>query len=127
MVSVADYVLTTYQLMELAKRDMMLSAMGKELAERKNMLSNQLREIATVSSENRFLEQVKNDYRRYYDTMLDEKRQQCAALEMISEYLSSITGDLKLAGTALDETKVQQGLLLAEIEKVRGEIDALTQ
>ena len=113
--------------MELAKRDMMLSAMGKELTERKSMLSNQLREIATVSSENRFLEHVKNDYRRYYDTMLDEKRQQCAALEMISDYLSSITGDLKLAGTALDETKVQQGLLLSEIEKVRGEIDALIQ
>lgn len=111
--------------MELALRDKIIQKMESELINRKRILSKQLKSLVRTSNENVFLSSVKNDYTYTYNTLIEDKRKQCQALERLSSYISNITSDIQMTESLLRETRTQQTQLLEEIAHIRSELNEL--
>jgi len=111
--------------MELAKRDLIINNINSEIAYKKNDLFNKVNELKIVAKENKFLEEVIQDYKRYYNYINEEKLQQYRALEMIYNYLDRINVDTDITDEILEQTKYDQQELLKEMNNIKQELDML--
>ena len=111
--------------MELAKRDLIINNINSEIAYKKKDLFNKVNELQVVAKENKFLEEVIKDYKRYYNYINEEKLQQYRALEMIYNYIDRISEDTDITDEILEQTKYDQQELLKEMNNIKQELDML--
>jgi hypothetical protein len=113
--------------MELAKRDLTIRLLKDEIACRKKILTNKIKEIYSVKDENEFLGEVASDYLRYRDYILKQKQEQYEALQFILDYINGITKNINTSEHILRESNYQQKMILGEISRVKREIDDLIE
>ena len=111
--------------MELAKRDMKLDILKQVLEERNRFLMDKNKAIQQSSKENTYLVEVADDYARYYKSIKKEKREQQRALVLLSNYISETSKTIDQTNDSLEQSKIQQQKILAHIERLRKEIDAI--
>ena len=76
-------------------------------------------------NQDKFLEEVIKDYKRYYNYINEEKLQQYRALEMIYNYIDRISEDTDIPDEILEQTKYDQQELLKEMNNIKQELDML--
>ena len=111
--------------MELAKRDMKLDILKQVLEERNRFLMDKNKAIQQSSKENTYLVEVADDYARYYKSIKKEKSEQQRALELLSNYINKTSKTIDQTNASLEQGKIQQQKILAHIERLRKEIDAI--
>lgn len=111
--------------MEVAKRDLMIEQMRKELQYRKDLMLGKAQELSKAQVDNEYLVGVADDYKRYYTTIKSEREQQMAALMQISEYISQYSRDLQETDSLLDESKMQQQEIVKEIDRIKTALDEM--
>ena len=111
--------------MELAKRDMKLDILKQVLEERNRFLMDKNKAIQQSSKENTYLVEVADDYARYYKSIKKEKIEQQRALELLSNYISETSKTIDQTNDSLEQSKIQQQKIVAHIERLRKEIDAI--
>ena len=111
--------------MDIYNRDMILAALQKELLKQQDQQSEQLQYIAADTRENNILDQMRNDYTKHYQFMLDQKQEKERLLENLLEYLRKSMKQAELTQTLLLQSKHEKKRLLKEIDSVRKEIDEL--
>ena len=111
--------------MELVKRDMKLDILKQVLEERNRFLMDKNKAIQQSSKENTYLVEVADDYARYYKSIKKEKSEQQRALELLSNYISETSKTIDQTNDSLEQSKIQQQKILAHIERLRKEIDAI--
>ena len=92
--------------MEISIRDKLLDNLQIELEHRKNMLKKKSIDIQSLSSENRFLENVKDDYQKHYQYMKKIKEEQYRSMGIIADYLDSLLEQSKIADFDLKTAKI---------------------
>ena len=98
-----------------------------EIKNRKKILENEKQIIQNKKNDNKFLEQVYSDYKKYYLVIKNEKQKQLDAFLKISYYLDSLIDESKVAKETLQEIKNDKYKILGKIEEIRSEINSLTQ
>tara|TARA_B100001093_G_scaffold505391_1_gene562667 strand:- start:478 stop:825 length:348 start_codon:yes stop_codon:yes gene_type:complete len=109
----------------IAKNDIIIKNMINEMYKiKRNQLKN-FKKLNKSKSQNELLEDVIDDYKSYYDIIRMQKQQQYNMLVKISNYINSVSHDLNKTDNILKKTNEDQKEILAEMNKIRREIDEL--
>lgn len=109
----------------LAKRDLQIIKLEKEIESRKQLLINKRKELEENNKINHHLEGVKQKYNKYYENTIKEKQQQYDAILLIKQYLDEIINSKQLSNEDLRTAKHEQNTIMKEIEKVKSELEDL--
>ena len=109
--------------MNLAIRDKTIIAIQREIMDRRQMLIDKYSELRQTAQENEFLEGIVEDYGAYYAYIVKQKQDQINSLNTIYRYLESIMENMNLTERALKEAKNEQNEILAELTRIKGELD----
>ena len=79
--------------------------------------------LNAMTKENHFLEHVKEDYKKFSDIIVQQKRDQINALKMLDDYISGITKDL--SKNNVDDAKYEQKRILKELREIQKNLDTI--
>lgn len=98
----------------------------QEIIEAKqNMLIEKQKKLRFISRQNQFLEVVKDDYANIYGYVIQQKRDQIKALEVLDEYMNQLTIYGKLTKHNIEDAKQEQNKILKELELIKGNLDSI--
>lgn len=109
----------------VADRDLYLLQIKEELENKKKLLLGKKKEMDRKEKDNQYLANVKNDYNKYYEYILNEKRQQFKAMNLLKDYMGELIQTENLLDTQLRTAKHDQQDILREISKIKNELDEL--
>lgn len=111
--------------LSLAQRDLYLLQIQKEIKHKKDLLLKKKKDLDEKSELNEFLDSVKNDYNKYYNYIIDEKKQQYFALLLLKEYMDDLIQTENLVDDQIKVAKHDQKDILKEIDHIKAELDEL--
>jgi hypothetical protein len=111
--------------LSLAKRDLQILQLEKEIKNRKKLLVNKKKELEENNKINHYLEGVKNEYNKYYEFTIKEKQEQYDALMLLNQYIDDLIKSENLVKEDLRAAKHEQTTIIKEINKIKTELDDL--
>lgn len=90
---------------------------------KKMMLLEKQNKLNRISKQNRFLEEVKNDYSKYYSYISQQKKDQIRALEVLDEYIKDLTISGKLTKHNIEDAREEQHKILREVKSIKENLD----
>lgn len=109
----------------LAERDLHLIQIDQEIRNKKKLLVKKKKELDKKQKLNQYLDGVKDDYTKYYDYIVEEKKQQYNSLILLKEYMSDLMETENLVDDQLRSAKHNQKDIIREIDNVKAELDEL--
>lgn len=98
----------------------------QEIIEAKqNMLIEKQKKLRFISRQNQFLEVVKNDYENIYGFVIQQKRDQIRALEVLDEYIKQLTLYGKLTKHNIEDAEQEQNKILKELNLIKENLDSI--
>jgi hypothetical protein len=113
--------------MNLADRDIYLIHIENEIEIRKKKLLEKQKKIHGISKQNHFLELVKEDYKKYYDIIIQQKYEQLKALEILKNYIHDLSVSGNLSKNNIKDGLYEQKKILHEIKKIKKGLDEIIQ
>lgn len=114
-------------LLSLADRDLHLIQIEQEIRNKKKLLIKKKKEMDKKQKLNHYLNNVKDDYNKYYDYILNEKQQQRNALLLLNEYINDLITTEQLVDSQIKTAKHDQKNIIHEIDKIKAELDDLIE
>jgi len=111
--------------MEIVKRDKMIVQLQGAIKENQNSIFVQLKALDGVQKENRFLDAVYEDYRRYRDYIIHEKEREKRQMEQLIHYLEKILLESSLTDAMNRRALMEQNRILGQLDTVKSELDKL--
>jgi len=109
----------------LAERDLHLFQIENEIRSKKRLLIKKKKDLDKKHKLNQFLGDVKTDYNKYYDYILNEKQQQYNALNLLKEYMDDLIKTEHFVDQQLRTAKHDQKDVIKEIDRIKIELDEL--
>ena len=92
---------------------------------KKNLLINKQKKLKFITKQNKFLDAVKSDYQKYYGYIVQQKRDQIVALEVLEQYIKDLTLSGKLTKHNIEDAKEEQLKILREVNSIKGSLDSI--
>ena len=109
--------------MPLAKRDEQLLQIEDLIDAKRRMLLDKQKKIRFISKQNRFLDEVKNDYVTYYNYISQQKQDQIKALELLNGYIHDLSTSGQLSKHNIEDAKFEQNKILSEVKSIKKGLD----
>lgn len=90
---------------------------------KKKMLYNKQKTLKSVAKQNAFLETVKQDYKKYQDYIIAQKKSQMHALSMLDGYIRDLTHSGKLSKQNVEDATCEQTKILKEVSSIQKSLD----
>jgi|LakMenEpi03Aug12_release.lakeMendotaPanAssembly.Ray.scaffolds.fasta_scaffold1773146_1 hypothetical protein len=110
---------------KLAQRDLKLIQIYEEIKNKKDLILKKKKDLSKKKNVNAYLEIVNADYENYYNYILEQKKKELDAMNILNEYIDDLVNTDKLVDTQLKTAKRDQREILNEISKIKGELDKL--
>jgi chromosome segregation ATPase len=114
------------QITPLATRDIYLQQIEEQIKAKEALLLKKDRYLRDSVKQNEHLKGVQEDYKRYKDHVIREKRALLQALQVLQEHTASLKASTQLIEGGIRQAKKDQGDILREIGKIKEELNALT-
>jgi hypothetical protein len=114
---------TNYQ---LADRDLKLLQLDEEIKKKKQFLLKKRKELEEKKGLNQYLEIVKDDYNKYYEVEISKKKNELKAMTILNDYISYLENENHLVNNQIVTAKHDKKDILHEINKIKKELDNLT-
>jgi hypothetical protein len=114
-----------YKITPLVRRDIEFMQIQNLIDSKKKMLLEKQKKLRFVSKQNCFLEEVKNDYNKYYEYISQQKEDQIKALTLINDYIKQLTISGKLSTQNIKDAKEEQKKILNEIKSIKNGLDLI--
>jgi hypothetical protein len=111
----------------LAERDQYLIQIEAEINNKKRLLVTKKKELDNKHKLNHYLNDVKENYNKYYNYIVKEKQQQYNALLLLKEYMNDLIQTQHLVDEQIRTAKYDQTDILKEIDRVKAELDELIE
>jgi len=111
--------------MNLALRDNSIKNISCIINERKKMLVEKYKQLKKAKEENIYIEDIVDDYKQYYNYIIEEKTKQYEAMEILKKYLDNISIDIDVTEQQLNENKEDKKRLMREMKKIKNDLDEL--
>jgi uncharacterized protein (DUF3084 family) len=111
--------------MDLVIRDKNIELLQLQIQDRKKLLLEKYKTINKIAQENEFLGDVANDYERYYNYIVEQKKQQIIAYENLLAYLGNLILNTALTTSSIENAKNQQKEILNKINYIKREINEI--
>jgi|SaaInlStandDraft_1057018.scaffolds.fasta_scaffold311074_2 septal ring factor EnvC (AmiA/AmiB activator) len=111
--------------MDLALRDKILKQLLNEIKKNKKDIKTQYKELNKIENDNKFLENVKEDYEKYQTHIVDEKTRQKEFMSILLEYIQDLTKNLEMTKEMKQRALLSQNKILGQMDKVKQELDEI--
>jgi len=111
----------------LAERDLNISQLEEEIKLKKELLLKKKKDLKEKAKMNDFLDVVKEDYKKYYNYIIEEKQKQIRALTVLNEYLNDLVRTERVVDGQMRTAKYDQNDINKEIAKIQKELDGIIQ
>lgn len=109
------------------KRDIKLMQIDEAIREKRNLIIKKKDDIKKKSLVNSYLEGVKEDYHRFYNYTIEQKKKEQQAMVLLNDYIADLVKTEKLMDHQMRQAKHDQKEIMNEIDKIKGEIDEIVQ
>jgi len=97
-----------------------------ELIEAKRqMLQDKQKTIGKIAKQNKFLEDVKNDYSNYNNIITKQKHEQIQALELIHKYINDLKSTEQISTQNIEDAKNDQSKIMNEIQSIKQNLEGI--
>ena len=107
----------------LENRDQQLLQIENLIDAKRKMLIDKQKKFKNLTKENEFLNEVKQDYNKYYGYIVKQKEDQMSALTMLNGYIKDLTVSGTLSKNNIEDAKNEQNKILTEINSIKKGID----
>jgi hypothetical protein len=109
----------------LEEQDNRLLQIEELIEAKRNMLIQKQKKLKKMEKQNIFLQDVKKDYNKYYQYIIQQKRDQMKALELLNQYVDDLTRSGTLNGHNLKDAKHEQKRIMSEMNNIRRGLDKI--
>lgn len=110
----------------IAKRDLKLLQLEEEIKKKKEFLLKKRKELEKKEKLNLYLAKVKEDYDNYYEEELEKKKRELNAMSILNDYVIYLENQNHLVNNQLIVAKHDKKHISKEINKIKKELDKLT-
>ena len=114
-----------YKLTPLSQKDIQFIELQNLIKAKENLLIEKQKKLKNTAKENHFLEDVRNDYKKYYSYISKQKEDQIKALEYLSKYIKDLTLTGEISKQNINDANEEQRKILREIKSIRKNLDGL--
>lgn len=114
-----------YEKPTIMQKDEQFLYMQQLIEQKRAMLLKKQTHIQKASKQNEFLEVVKNDYAKYYDYIVQQKREQIQALELLNKYVQDLNATNEMSKYNIKDAKAEQQKIMAEITSIKKGLNEL--
>ena len=107
----------------LENRDQQLLQIENLIDAKRKMLIDKQKKFKNLTKQNEFLNEVKQDYNKYYGYIVKQKEDQMSALTMLNGYIKDLTTSGTLSKNNIEDAKNEQEKILTEINSIKKGID----
>ena len=107
----------------LENRDQQLLQIENLIDAKRKMLIDKQKKFKNLTKQNEFLNDVKQDYNKYYGYIVKQKEDQMSALTMLNGYIKDLTVSGTLSKNNIEDAKNEQNKILTEINSIKKGID----
>jgi hypothetical protein len=92
---------------------------------KKRLLLNKQKKMRFISKQNRFLDEVRQDYNKYYTFIASQKQQQIKALCLLNNYVNDLTISGNLSKHNIEDAKHEQKMIIREMKSIQNSLDEI--
>ena len=107
----------------LENRDQQLLQIENLIDAKRKMLIGKQKKFKNLTKQNEFLNEVKQDYNKYYGYIVKQKEDQMSALTLLNGYIKDLTISGTLSKNNIQDAKNEQNKILTEINSIKKGID----
>ena len=111
--------------MEIADRDLKMILLRKAICANRQFVIKKLIKLEKTKKENNFLETIYDDYKKYYNYMIAQKMKQAAQMNFLVDYLEKSITAAGLTKGELSRARYEQDNILAELDNIRDDLEAM--
>ena len=111
------------KILPIEEKDKRLMQIENLIEAKKNMLIKKQKTLCQIFKKNRFLGEVKNDYVKYNNYIIQQKQEQINSFKVINDYINNLTISGKLSKYDIEDAKEEQLKILNEIKNIRHNLD----
>jgi DNA repair exonuclease SbcCD ATPase subunit len=109
----------------LENRDNQLLQIENLIDAKRKMLIDKQKKFKNLTKQNEFLNEVKQDYNKYYGYIVKQKEDQMSALTLLNGYIKDLTVSGTLSKNNVQDAKNEQQKILTEINSIKKGIDEI--
>ena len=117
--------INSFEFEHLEKKDEQFLHLNKLIETKKKMLLEKQNKLKIVINQNIFLEKLKDDYLKYYNYIIQQKRDQIKALELLNTYINQLSISGNLSKQNLEDSKEEQKKIIDELKKIKTNLDLI--
>lgn len=101
------------------ERDKQLKQLKHQIKEKQGFLLEKRKTLDQARGQNKFLKDVQQDYQKYFQYIVDEKKKQTEAFSKLNEYLDRIIVNGKLTEEEVEKSKQDQKKIVKELNSIK--------
>ena len=109
----------------LVTKDEQFLQLNELIEAKRRMLLEKQKKIKIVSKQNKFLEEIKEDYSNYYNYIIQQKKDQMKALELLHNYINDLSVSGNLSKQNLVDSKHEQKKIMNELNSIKTNLDVI--
>ena len=109
--------------MNLVDKDNQFLQIQNAISQKKIFLLQKQKKINKISKQNKFLEEVKEDYLKYNNYITKQKQEQIMALQMLNNYIEDLSKSDSLSKNNIIDSQNEQKKIMNEIESIKQNLD----
>jgi len=109
----------------LSERDKYLTQVENQMQAKKDLINEKRVALNENIKQNHFLENVREDYNKYYNYIIQQKKDQVKAMQILDDYVKDIIISNKLTENDLQNAKREQQQILDQLDVLKRELDTL--
>jgi hypothetical protein len=110
---------------EQLQRELLLIKIAAEKKRKQQLLLDKQDYITEGKKSNAFLDDVRQDYAKYYFAMIQEKQNQADAVQSIMDHLETLEKANQLADDEIEVIHHDKSMITSELTNIKHELDEL--
>jgi hypothetical protein len=91
------------------------------------LLEEKQKYLKQITTHNIHLKDVLKDYAKYGSYIVQQKRDQMVALELLNEYINDLNVSGKLTKHNIEDAKMEQSKILHELQEIKNYLDDIVE
>lgn len=111
--------------MNVGDRDNYLNQIEQQIQMKRRLLLEKRKYLEENAKENNFLENVRNDYKKYHDFILKQKQDQVKSMQFLNQYIDDLMVSGKLTEQDIVNSRKEKQEIRSEVDKIKKDLDGL--
>jgi len=113
--------------MDIAEQDKKIILLKMALDENQKFIIYKLKKLKVAQKENEFLKTIYDDYKKFFDFIIEQKQKQREQLEFLAKYLEKSIIDAGVSKSMLRNAKREQNNILSKLDAIRLDLETMTE